>query len=82
MKAFDPDQSKASFNVTAKHKSKLKTVELVKSGYQPTKAEIEEEFTLRKPDGSPPSVEDIAQAVRKSMPERQPCGCCPGSPPG
>ncbi len=43
--------------------TKPKTVELVKSSYQPTKAEQEEEFTLRKPDGSDPSVVDIAQAV-------------------
>ena len=42
---------------------KPKTVELVKSTYQPTKAEMEEEFALRKTDGSPPSVEDIAQSV-------------------
>ena len=48
-----------------KKKRKPKTVELVRSGYQPTKAEMEEEFTLRTPDGSPPSVEDIAQAVFK-----------------
>ena len=44
-------------------KSKPKTVELVRSGYQPTKAEMEKEFKLRKADGSQPSVEDIAQAV-------------------
>ena len=39
------------------------TVELVKSAYQPTKWEMNEEFTLRNPDDSAPSVEDIAQAV-------------------
>ena len=44
-------------------KPNSKTVEIVRSGYQPTKAEVDEEFTLRKPDGSGPSVEDIAQAV-------------------
>ena len=42
---------------------KPKTVELVKSGYQPTKVEMEEEFTLRKPDGTAPTVEEIAQTV-------------------
>lgn len=42
---------------------KPKTFELVRSGYQPTKAEMEEEFKLRKPDGSQPPVEDIAKAV-------------------
>ena len=44
-------------------KPKPKTVELVKSGYQPTKAEMFEEFTLRKPDCTAPAVEEIAQAV-------------------
>ena len=43
--------------------SKSRTVELVKSGYQPTKAEMDEEFTLRKPDGTAPTVEEIAQTV-------------------
>ena len=42
---------------------KKRTVELVRSGYQPTKAEMDEEFKLRKSDGSQPSEEDIAQAV-------------------
>ena len=42
-------------------KPKPKTVELVKSGYQPTKAEMDEEFALRKPDGTAPTVEEIAQ---------------------
>ena len=42
---------------------KPKTVELVRPGYQPTKAEMEEEFKLSKPDGSQPSVEDIAQVM-------------------
>ena len=42
---------------------KPKTVELVKSTYQPTKAEMNEEFTLRKPDSTAPTVEEIAQAV-------------------
>ena len=46
-----------------KYKPQPKTVELVKSGYQPTKVEMEEEFTLKNPDDSHPSVEDIAQAV-------------------
>ena len=45
------------------NKEKPKTVELVRSGYQPTKAEMEEEFQLRKPDGSQPSMEDIAQVM-------------------
>ena len=49
---------------------KTKTVELVKSTYQPTKSEMEEEFTLRKPDGSGPSVEDIAQAVLQPVKPR------------
>ena len=42
---------------------KPKTVELVKSGYQPTKVEMDEEFTLRKPGGATPTVEEIAQTV-------------------
>ena len=46
-----------------KSKPQPKTVELVKSGYQPTKAEMEEEFTLKKPDGSHPSVEEVAKAM-------------------
>ena len=44
-------------------KRKPKTVEIVRASYQPTKAEQEEEFAIRKPDGSTPSVEEIAQAV-------------------
>ena len=42
---------------------KPKAVELVKSGYQPSKVEMNEEFALRKPDGTAPAVEEIAQAV-------------------
>ena len=45
---------------------KPKTVELVRSGYQPTKAEMEEIVALGKADGSPPSVEEIAKAVCQS----------------
>ena len=40
-----------------------KIVEMVKSGYQPTKAEMEEVVALRKADGSAPTMEEIAQAV-------------------
>ena len=46
-----------------KQKPNLRKITLVRSGYQPTKAEMEEEFELRKPDGSQPSVEDIAQVM-------------------
>ena len=44
---------------------KPKTVELVKSTYQPTKRELEEGLTadLKKPDGSTPSMEEIAEAL-------------------
>ena len=46
-----------------KERPKPKTIELVRSGYQPTKAEMDEEFTLRKPDGTAPTVEEIARTV-------------------
>ena len=42
------------------------TVELIKSTYQPTQAEMKETFTLRKADGSAPTIENIAQAVLRS----------------
>ena len=46
-------------------KKKPKTVELVKSTYQPTKRELEEGMTadLKKKDGSTPSMEEIASAL-------------------
>ena len=40
-----------------------RTVELVKAGYQPTKAEMKEVVQLRNSDGTAPSMEEIAQAV-------------------
>ena len=43
-----------------------KTTEMVKSGYQPSKAETSEVFALRKRDGSVPTLEDIGRAVLKS----------------
>ena len=45
---------------------KLKTVELVRSTYQPTKAETQETFKLRKRDGSAPTLEDIGKALLQS----------------
>ena len=45
-------------------------VELVKTDYQPKKAEIEEEFTLRKRDGSRASVEDLSRAVLRPIKAR------------
>ena len=46
-----------------KEQYESRTVELVKSSYQPTKVDMDEEFTLRKPDGTAPTVEEIAQTV-------------------
>ena len=43
------------------------TVELVGNKYQPSKAEIKEEFTLRKKDGSRANVEEIASAVLRPI---------------
>ena len=44
---------------------KPKTVELVKSTYQPTKRELKEgmDANLRKRDGSTPSMEEVAGAL-------------------
>ena len=46
-------------------KPKPKTVELVRSGYQPTKREIKDGMSanLRKRDGSTPSMEEITGAL-------------------
>ena len=46
------------------------TIEVVKAGYQPTKAEMEEVFTLRRDDGSVPTMEEIAQAVLQPVKTR------------
>ena len=43
------------------------TVELVKSSYQPSKAELEEDIELRKPDGSRPTPKEVAQAVLRNV---------------
>ena len=39
------------------------TVELVKAGYQPTKHEMKDSFSIHKKDGSKPTLEDLAQAL-------------------
>ena len=51
------------------NKPKPKTVELVKSGYQPTERELKDGMTasLRKRDGSTPSMEEIAGALLKTV---------------
>ena len=48
---------------------KPKTVELVKSTYQPSKAEKEEaeNLVISKADGSLPSLEELAQAVLRPI---------------
>ena len=38
-------------------------VKLVRSTYQPKKAEVEEEIEIRNPDGTVPTAEEIAAAV-------------------
>ena len=50
-------------------KPKPKTVELVKSSYQPTKRELKDGMAanLRKRDGSTPSMEEIAGALLKTV---------------
>ena len=40
-----------------------KTAELVRSGYQPSKHEMNEEFSVHKKDGSEPSLSDLTKAV-------------------
>ena len=40
-----------------------KPVELVRSTYQPTNAEMEETFSVRKRDGSEPTIKDLATAL-------------------
>ena len=42
---------------------KPKTVELVKSGYQPTKHEMNDEFSVHKKDGSEPTLSDLTKAI-------------------
>ena len=51
------------------HEEKPKTVELVKSTYQPTERELKDGMTasLRKRDGSTPSMEEIAGALLKTV---------------
>ena len=44
-------------------KPKPRTVELVRSTYRPSKAELEEPIELRKPDGSRPSPDELVRAV-------------------
>ena len=38
-------------------------VKLVRSDYQPKKSEVEETFEIRKPDGTTPTAEEIAQSL-------------------
>ena len=45
------------------NKTKPKTVELVKSSYQPTKDEMEESFSVHKKGGGEPTLEDLAKAL-------------------
>ena len=42
---------------------KKRRVELVRQGYQPTKAEAEEVIVLRKKDGTVLTAQDLAHAV-------------------
>ena len=49
---------------------KSKIVELVRSSYQPTKAEKEQVFKVRKPDGSAPTMEDLAQSLFRPVKPR------------
>ncbi len=48
---------------------KPKTVELVKSSYQPTKRELKDGMAanLRKRDGSTPSMKEVAVALLKTV---------------
>lgn len=40
-----------------------RTVRLKPNRYQPSKAQLEEEIVLRKPDGTPPTPQELARAV-------------------
>ena len=51
-------------------KNQPKTVELVKSGYQPTKHEMEEEFSVHKKDGSEPTLSDLTDALLQPVKAR------------
>lgn len=44
-------------------KPQPRDITLVRSAYQPSKAEMEKPIEVRKPDGSAPTPEDLAQAV-------------------
>ena len=46
-----------------KKRTSPKTVELVKAVYQPTKREMEEEFSVQKADGSEPALSDLTDAL-------------------
>jgi len=43
------------------------TVRVKPSRYQPTKAELEEPFTIRKADGSTPTPEEIARIALRPV---------------
>lgn len=43
------------------------TVRVKPHSYQPSKAELEENIVIRKPDGSVPSPEELARAALRHM---------------
>ena len=49
---------------------KPKTVELVKAGYQPTKHEMNEEFSVHKKDGSEPTLSDLTDVLLQPVKTR------------
>ena len=46
---------------------KRRTAELVRSSYQPNKAELEEEIVLRRKDGSVPTPRELARALTRPV---------------
>lgn len=47
--------------------SKKSRVTLVSSDYQPSKADLEAPINVRKEDSSPPTMEELAQVVVRSV---------------
>ena len=50
-----------------KAQPKPKTVEIVRSGYRPTKAEINQEFEVDLPDENPNYVDAVMEDLGKAM---------------
>ena len=44
-----------------------RTVRVKQHSYQPSKAELEASIDIRKPDGSKPSVDEVADAVLRPV---------------